>query len=108
MIKTYTIDEAAELCKASNDTIYEAVHSFELKASKIGKAIVILEVDLIAYISAKSIANLKAKKCQSTYAAKRGGSMSLSTDSELDNLLAPATSAKRKKSTMKLSIVRNN
>jgi hypothetical protein len=34
MIKTYTIDEAAELCKASNDTIYEAVHSFDLKASK--------------------------------------------------------------------------
>ena len=108
MLKTYTVEEAAEICKASNDTIYAEIDSLKLKASRIGKSYVIKEVDLDRYIDAKSLANLRARECQSTNEGKHGTATSkLQGNHALDALLQPKTSEKRKSDTMPLSIVSN-
>lgn len=108
MLKTYTVEEVAEICKASNDTIYAEIDSLTLKASRIGKAYVIKEVDLDRFIDAKSLANLRARKCQSTNEGKHGTvTLKSQANQELDALLAPKTSAKHKSDTMPLSLVNN-
>lgn len=107
-MQTLKLDEAAELLKCSSDTVLELIHSDNLPAAKIGRAWVLVDVDVIEYIRTKYTLNNEVKKCHSTKGAKRGGSMSLSTDKELESLLTPATSVKRKKSTTTLSIVQSN
>jgi excisionase family DNA binding protein len=108
MLKTYTVEEAAEICKASNDTIYAEIDSLKLKASRIGRNYVIKEVDLDRFIDAKSLANLRAKECQSKSEAIYGIATLKSQDSqELDVLLKPKTNEKRKKGMTNLSIIKN-
>lgn len=108
MIITYTVDEAAAICKASNDTIYADIDSLMLKASRIGKKYVIKEVDLDRYLDAKSLANLRANECQSINEVKHGTVTSkLQGNHVLDALLQPKTNEKRKKDTMKLSLASN-
>ena len=97
MITTYDIDEAAKICKCSDDTIRKAIHSLELKASKLGRAWSIKEVDLEKYIDGKSLANIKANKCHSTSAVKSGMSTSRSQGNLASNdLLEQLISAKPK------------
>ena len=107
-MRTYTVDEAAEICKASNDTIYAEIDKLTLKASRIGKSYVIKEIDLDRFIDAKSLANLRAKECQSTSEVKRGtATLKSQANLELDALLQPKTNEKRKNSTINLSLISN-
>lgn len=106
-LQTYTIQEAADICKCSDDTIRKDIHALTLTASKLGRAWCIKEVDLNRYIDAKSLANIRVNECHSTSEVKRGMPMSLSTDSELDNLLEPATRSKQKQSMTKSSMMQN-
>lgn len=107
-MQTLRLEEAADLLKCSSDTVLELIHSDSLPAAKIGRSWVLVDVDVIEYIRTKYTLNKEVKKCHSTKGAKRGGSMSLSTDKELESLLATQTREKRKKSTTQLSIVPNN
>lgn len=106
-MRTYTVEEAAEMLKCSSDKVLELIHSDNLPAAKIGRAWVLIDVDVIEYIRTKYTLNKEGKKCQSTKEVKRGGSILLSMDKELESLLTKQTGEKPKMSTTPLSIVQN-
>jgi excisionase family DNA binding protein len=104
-MKTLDVEEAALMLHTCESTVYELVNNGELPAAKIGRKWVFVDIDLIEFIRSKYSPKGKGAKCHSTSEVKSGGYMSLSTDTELDNLLAPVTKRKPKHSTTNLKLV---
>jgi excisionase family DNA binding protein len=97
-MQTLNLDEAALFLKCSDDTVRELAASGEIPAAKVGRAWVFVDVDLVEWLRTQ-YAHPEDKKCHSTSAAKRGGSISPTTDKELESLLTQPTARKHSRST---------
>lgn len=97
-MNTLDLDEAAAFLKCSDDTIRELVASGELPGAKVGRKWVFVDVDLVEWLRTQYA---KGKTtCPSTKSAKSGISTLPIMGKELENLLKPQTSEKRRKSTI--------
>lgn len=95
-MKTLDIIEAADFLHCSDDTIRELVASGELPGAKVGRKWVFVDVDLVEWLRTQYARGVKT--CPSTKSAKSGISTLPIMGRELENLLKPQTSAKRRKS----------
>lgn len=95
--RTLTLDEAAELLKTTAETVSEAIHNGGLPAARIGRAYVLVEDDVIAWLRTQ-YGKWRRGECGSISVASEasGGLTSRSTGSALSAALAPRTSAKRR------------
>ncbi|MEJ8568267.1 helix-turn-helix domain-containing protein [Elongatibacter sediminis] len=51
-LKTYSVQQAAKVCRCHPGSIYDAIRSGKLRARKVGRAWVILERNLTAFLDA--------------------------------------------------------
>jgi excisionase family DNA binding protein len=96
MTRTLTLEQAADVLKTTPETVSEAIHNGGLPAARIGRAYVLVEEDVIAWLRTQY--GKWRRECGSISAANEvsGGLTSRSTASELSAALAPRTSAKRR------------
>jgi len=94
-----TVEQAADLLHMKPRSVRELIHAGEFPASRIGRRLLILAVDLYAYIRAKCIArvmqgdHVEELACHSTDAATRlsGGSESSTVDARYRKALGLPT-----------------
>jgi DNA binding domain, excisionase family len=96
-MNTLDLEEAAAFLKCSDDTIRELVASGELPGAKVGRKWVFVDIDLIEWLRTQYAQG--ERKCQSIKSGKSGISTLPIVGRELENLLKPQTSEKRRKST---------
>ncbi|MGD7095921.1 helix-turn-helix domain-containing protein [Ralstonia pseudosolanacearum] len=90
------LEEAAAWLYTTPETVSECIRHQGLPAAKVGRAWVLVDVDVIDWLRQRY--EKAEEKCGSTNDKKPvlGGLTSASTVRELDNLLAPRTAARRK------------
>jgi excisionase family DNA binding protein len=96
MTRTLTLDEAAAVLKTTPETVSDCVHNRGLPAARIGRAYVLLEDDVIAWVRTQYI---RRQTCGSTSAASEelgGQTLARLPASALDAALAPATTPRRR------------
>ncbi|ARK88504.1 DNA-binding protein [Burkholderia pseudomallei] len=95
-MRTMNLEEAAAWLFTTPETVSECIRRHGLPAAKIGRAWVLVDVDVIDWLRQQY--EKTGGKCGSTSDKKMalGGSTSASTARELDNLLAPRTVGRRK------------
>lgn len=103
-MRTLDLTEAAKFLFCHEDTVLRLVAEGVLPGTKIGRKLVFVDVDLIEAIRAQyqTAKQPTRKQCRSTNAARRGGSISVTTARGFDDLLGLPTSAKPKESTTNL------
>ena len=104
-MNTLDLKAAADFLGIHPSTLQERALAGDVPGAKIGKEWRFLDVDLVAYFRGHYPANQEPQPCPSTAGARRGGSRSRTTDSELDDLLARPTGRKRSGCTTKLKLV---
>src|SRR5208282_419521 len=98
-VNTLTLASAAKLLYTTPETISEMIRNEGLPAAKVGRAYVLVDVDVIDWLRGRyASASGKGKRCDSTDARPRvrGTSISGTTPDALDRALAPRTSKGRK------------
>ena len=103
-MKTLSLEQAAAWLFTTPDTVSECIRRHGLPAAKVGRAWVLVDVDVIDWIR-KRYGERAA--CTSSKEQKMvlGGSTSVSTVRELDALLAPQTVGKRKNLPPRLRVI---
>lgn len=95
---TLTLETAASLLGTTPETVSDCIHNRGLPAARIGRAYVLIEDDVIAWVRTQ-YGKWREDACGSTSAAneERGGLTSAkSRASALDAALAPATTRRRR------------
>jgi excisionase family DNA binding protein len=98
MPNTWSLDEAAAALKTSAETLSDCIHNRGLPAARIGRAYVLVDEDVIAWVRTQ-YGRFQGDACGSISAANeaRGGLTSArSQASALDAALAPATAPRRR------------
>ncbi|WP_373279706.1 helix-turn-helix domain-containing protein [Chitinimonas arctica] len=104
-VQTYTLEQAAALAQCHPETLRNKIKASEAPGRKIGRAYVILENDLAAYLRGEYVrpgqaaAPQEISACPSTHAklAAFGTSiLSVQAGRELDALLGPKTKRPRR------------
>lgn len=96
MSNTLTREEAAELMKASPDTVSDCIKNRGLPAAKVGRGYVLIEDDVRAWLRTQY--STGDKRCESINAGSVGHTGSISAKREAAALaaaLAPRTNDKR-------------
>ena len=90
MSATMTLDEAAAFLKTTPETVSAMIHTRGLPAVKVGRAYVLVDDDVVAWLREQYA---REDKCASTEEtkARRGRSTSGTTASDLDAALARQT-----------------
>ncbi|MBQ9725090.1 MAG: helix-turn-helix domain-containing protein [Neisseriaceae bacterium] len=108
-MKTYTVQEAAEICHCHHSTILEYIHSGSLLACKIGRSWVITEENLDNFIKTRhnlTVQAVNSKKrirtqCYTNEATNGTPTLQQQLARVLDALLARPTDRQRKNYTIK-------
>ncbi len=98
MPRTLTIAEAAEVLKTHPETVSDCIHNRGLPAARLGRAYVLVEEDVIAWLRTQ-YGKWKEDPCGSISAANEAhGGLTLATSpaSALDAALAPRTTPRRR------------
>jgi excisionase family DNA binding protein len=95
-MNTLTLDEAAVLLKTRPETVSAMIRHEGLPAAKVGRAYVLVDVDVIRWLRTRYAR--KEKQCDFTgsQAAISGASISVTKDDVLDAALAPRIAKQRK------------
>lgn len=107
MTTTLTLDEAAELLKTTAETVSDCIQNRGLQAAKIGRAYVLIDDDVIAWLRTQ-YGKWKDAPCGSINAAneERGGLTSAtSRASALDAALAPQATKRRRNTPPRLRAI---
>ena len=107
MARTLTLDQAAELLNTTSETVSDCIHNRGLPAAKIGRAFVLVDDDVIAWLRGQ-YGKFQEAPCGSISAAneERGGLTSVrSPASELAAALARRTGPKRRKQPPRLRAI---
>jgi excisionase family DNA binding protein len=106
-MRTLTLDEAAELLKTTAETVSDCIHNRGLQAARIGRAYVLVEEDVIAWLRTQ-YGKAQEAPCVSISATREalGGSISArSPASALDAALAPRTTPRRRNTPPRLRAI---
>src|SRR6266567_580065 len=98
-VNTLTLASAAKFLYTTPETISEMIRNEGLPAAKVGRAYVLVDVDVIEWLRGRyASASGKGKQCDSTDASPmvRGRSISGTTAGALDRALTPRTSKRQK------------
>jgi excisionase family DNA binding protein len=98
MATTWSLEEAAAALKTSAETVSDCIHNRGLPAARIGRAYVLVDEDVIAWVRTQ-YGKFREDACGSTSAANeaRGGLISARLPvSALDAALSPATVRRRR------------
>jgi excisionase family DNA binding protein len=98
------LEEAAAFLGLHPDTLRERAAAGTIPGAKIGKEWRFLDIDLADYLRGQ----YRTIECQSTSAAKSGGSRYVTAAEELDALLEPPTGKRPSESTTSLKLVSGN
>ncbi|MHB1678735.1 MAG: helix-turn-helix domain-containing protein [Sulfuriferula sp.] len=93
-MKTLNLEQAAELLMASPDTVRDLIRSDGLPATKVGRAWVFVDVDLIDWLRSRyPFTKKESKECPSTSVRARpaGGANSSSMDGSYGKALVLPT-----------------
>jgi excisionase family DNA binding protein len=108
MPRTLTLDQAAELLNTHPDTVSDCVHHRGLPAARIGRAYVLIDDDVIAWVRTQYGKWQGGQACGSISAAneERGGLISATLPaSALDAALAPRTKPRRRSTPPRLRAI---
>jgi excisionase family DNA binding protein len=107
MASTLSLDEAAALLKTTAETVSDCIHNRRLPAARIGRAYVLVDEDVIAWLRTQ-YGQFKEAACGSISAANeaRGGLTSARLPaSALDAALAPRTAPRRRSTPPRLHAI---
>lgn len=107
MPRTLSLEEAAEVLKTTAETVSGCIHNRGLPAARIGRAFVLVDDDVIAWLRTQ-YGLFREAPCGSTSAANeaRGGLISATLPaSALDAALAPQTGPRRRSTPPRLRAI---
>jgi excisionase family DNA binding protein len=107
MPTTWSLEEAAAALKTTAETVSDCIHNRDLPAARIGRAYVLVDEDVIAWLRTQ-YGRFREDACGSISAANeaRGGLTSARLPaSALDAALAPATAPRRRSTPPRLRAI---
>lgn len=107
MARTLTLEQAAEMLNTTPETASDCIHNRGLPAAKVGRAFVLVDDDVLAWLRTQ-YGKWREAPCGSTSAAneERGGLISATSPaSALDAALAPQTAPRRRSTRPRLRAI---
>jgi excisionase family DNA binding protein len=108
MPRTLSLDQAAELMLTSAETVSDCIHNRGLPAARVGRAFVLIDDDVFAWLRTQYGKWRENNACGSISAANeaRGGLTSATSPaSALDAALAPRTTKRRRSTPPRLRAI---